>query len=152
MAQAGPLTPVPSIKRSLPFPCAAMSPLVSAPIPPLNIALVVRLRSSITTVSSSCLPLPTSSVACNYSQCLVQYPLIHTLTYCSSVAHMTAGLLCSTSELLELQVLELIAVVNVVYHLFNSPLGLVHSIDDVTSSFKLTRTSMTQTVPVYVLP
>ena len=48
---------------------------------------------------------------------------------------------------------ELIAVVNVVYHLhFNSPLGLVHSIDDVTSSFKLTRTSMTQTVPVYVLP
>ena len=46
----------------------------------------------------------------------------HSLTHGSSVAHMTAGLLCSTSALLELQVPELIAVVNVVYHLhFNSP-------------------------------
>ena len=48
------LQSIPSVNRSLPCPCTAMSPLISAPIPPLNSALVVRFRSIITSISFSC--------------------------------------------------------------------------------------------------
>ena len=113
------LQSIPSVRRSLPCPWEAVSPLVSAPIPPLNSALVVRLRSIITSISSSCSQsLAVAHVLSRLQLLSVLGPVpTHTLTHCSSVAHMTAGLLCSTSALLELQVPELIAVVNVVYHL-----------------------------------
>ena len=43
---------IPSVHRSFPYPWAAVPPLVSAPIHPLNRALVVRFRSINTSISS----------------------------------------------------------------------------------------------------
>ena len=59
----------------------------------------VSTRQSLPVISRQ--PLLTSSVACNYSQSLVQYP--HTHTHFSSVARVTAGPPCSTSAQLELR-------------------------------------------------
>ena len=136
MAQAASLTSVNSVSESLALAFVRSDvPLVSAPIRPLYSVLVAMLLSIITSISSFCSQSLAVAHVLSRLQLLSAWSSTHThtLTHCSSATHMTVELLCSTSALLELQVPELIAVVNVVYHLhFNSPLGLVHSIDDVT--------------------
>ena len=100
-----PLQSIPSMCHLLPCPWAVMSPLISAPIPTLSRALVVRLRSITTPIFSSC----SQSLAVIHVLSRLQLlPVLgpvptHTHTHCSSVAPMTTGSLCSTSALLELR-------------------------------------------------
>ena len=125
MAQAGPLTSVNSVSESL-APVFVRSDVSSG----LGSYSSAQQRASrqapqyhhvnlflLFSVACRC-PRPQSPATT-----LSAWSSTHTHTHYSSVAPMTTGSLCSTSALLELQVPELIAVVNVVYHLhFNSDL------------------------------
>ena len=117
MAQAGPLTPVNSVSESL-APVSVRSDVSSG----LGSYSSAQQRASRQAPQyhhvNLFLLFAVAHVLSRLQLLSVLGPVpTHTLTHCSSVAHMTAGLLCSMSALLELRVPELIAVVNVVYHL-----------------------------------